>query len=91
MAINLGKNGVSKELVKNHLKSKILETVGEMRISRALERQNLNRAIGVGNFDNFEEEFNGEYAKCRREGKDSTPSKRKLKKVSETQPTKKLT
>lgn len=90
MAINLGKGGVSKELVKNHLKSKVLETVGEMRIARALERQNINRAIGVGNFDNFEEEFNGEYSKCR-EGKDPIPSKRKLKKVSETQPTIKLT
>ena len=90
MAINLEKSGASKELIKNHLKSKILETVEELRISRALDRQNINRAIGVGQFDNFEKEFNTEYARCR-SGKDSIPSKRKLKKVSQTQPTKKLT
>ncbi|MEG4459168.1 hypothetical protein [Microcoleus sp. N9_A1] len=89
MAIDLGKGKINKEFIKVTLKAKILEAVEEMRITRALERQNINRAIGVGQFNNFEKEFNTEYAKSRT-GKDSMPSKRKLKKVSQTQPTKKL-
>ncbi|MGB8691508.1 MAG: hypothetical protein WCD53_29880 [Microcoleus sp.] len=89
MAIHLGKGTINKEFIKITFKAKILEEVENMRIARALERQNINRAIGVGQFDNFEKEFNTEYAKSRT-SKDSIPSKRKLKKVSQTQSTKKL-
>lgn len=79
MAINLAKP--NKALIKAHLRAKIIEAVENMRVERALDRENINRAIGVGNFRSFQKEFNTEYEQIR-EGKDSIPSKRKLKKVS---------
>jgi hypothetical protein len=79
MAINLAKP--NKALIKAFLRAKIIEAVEDLRVERALDRENINRAVGVGNFKNFQKEFNGEYEQSR-EGKDPIPSKRKLKKVS---------
>jgi len=87
MAINLAKP--NKALIKKFLKAKIIEAVENLRVERALERENINRAVGVGNFKNFQKEFNTEYEQSR-EGKDSNPSKRKLRKVSQNLNLKKL-
>ncbi len=78
-----------KATLKLFLRAKIKETVENLRVERALERDNINRAIGVGNFKAFQKEYNAEYAQSR-EGKDSHPSKRKLKKVSQNLILKKL-
>lgn len=88
MAINLAKTP-NKALIKTFLRAKIIEAVENLRVERALERENINRAVGVGNFKNFQKKFNSEYAQSR-EGKDPIPSKRKLKKVSQNLILKKL-
>lgn len=67
--------------IKTTLKQKVLEEVANIRIARAMERQNIDRTVGVGNFDKFLNEYNVEY-KNSRTGKDPVPSARKLKKVS---------
>ncbi len=67
--------------IKTTLRQKILEQASNIRIARAMERQNIDRTLGVGNFDNFLAEFNVEYQNSRT-GKDPVPSARKLKKVS---------
>jgi hypothetical protein len=87
MAINLAKP--NKALIKTFLKAKIIEAVENLRVERALDRENINRAVGVGNFKNFQKEFNSEYEQSR-EGKDPIPSKRKLRKVSQSLILKKL-
>ncbi|MEG4497579.1 hypothetical protein QUB05_05590 [Microcoleus sp. F10-C6] len=88
MAINLAKP--NQALIKAAIKMKVLETVENMRVERALERENINRAVGVGNFKNFEKEYNSEYEQSRNGVKDPVPSKRKLKKVSSNLNLKKL-
>lgn len=80
MAISFGKK-VNQAAIKADMKAKVIEAVENMRVERALERENINRAIGVGNFRNFEKEYNSEYEQSRT-NKDSIPSRRKLKKVS---------
>jgi hypothetical protein len=88
MAINLAKP--NKALIKASVRAKVLEAVENMRVERALERENINRAVGVGNFKNFEKEYNTEYEQSRNSTKDPIPSKRKLKKVSSNLNLKKL-
>ncbi|MEG4032079.1 MULTISPECIES: hypothetical protein [unclassified Microcoleus] len=88
MAISLAKP--NKALIKAYLKTKTLEAVNNLRIKRALDRENINRAVGVGNFENFEKQYNTEYEQCRNSSKDPIPSKRKLKKVSTNLNLKKL-
>ncbi len=88
MAISLAKP--NKALIKAYLKSKTIEAVENLRIERALERENINRAVGVGNFENFEKQYNTEYEQCRNGIKDPIPSKRKLKKVSNNLTLKKM-
>jgi hypothetical protein len=87
VAINLAKP--NKAFIKTFLRTKIAEAVDNLRIERALDRENINRAVGVGKFKNFQKEFNSEYEQSR-EGKDPIPSKRKLKKVSQNLILKKL-
>ncbi|MEG4047816.1 hypothetical protein [Microcoleus sp. Pol17_C1] len=87
MAINLNKP--NQAAMKAFIKAKVTETVENMRVERALDRENINRAVGVGNFKNFEKQYNAEYEQCRIT-KDSIPSKRKLKKVSSNLNLKKL-
>jgi hypothetical protein len=88
MAINLAKP--NKALIKAAMRAKVYEAVENMRVERALERENINRAVGVGNFENFEKEYNSEYEQSRSSTKDPIPSKRKLKKVSSNLNLKKL-
>jgi len=88
MAINLAKP--NKALIKAAIKAKVIEAVENMRVERALQRENINRAVGVGNFTNFEKEYNSEYEQSRSSTKDPIPSKRKLKKVSSNLNLKKL-
>jgi hypothetical protein len=86
MAIDLTKKGgVSPAVIKLALRHKIIEAKDLLKIRRAMERDNINRAIGVGSTDAFVAEFNVEY-KNTRAGSDPKPSKRKLKKVSSSLP-----
>ncbi|MBD0342286.1 MAG: hypothetical protein ICV61_15830 [Microcoleus sp. Co-bin12] len=71
------------------MRAKIIEAVENLRVQRALERENINRAVGVGNFKKFQKQLNSEYEQSR-EGKDPIPSQRRLKKVSQNLSLKKL-
>jgi hypothetical protein len=86
MAIDLTKKtGVNPAMIKLALRQKIIEAKDLLKIRRAMDRENINKALGVGNTDVFVAEFNVEY-KNTRTTSDPRPSRRKLKKVSQTLP-----
>lgn len=82
MAIDLGKTGKpSAAMIKVFLRQKILEHVRKLKIEAALDRENINRAIGVGDFATFEKEFETDYANTSSK-RPKQPRKAKLTKLS---------
>lgn len=82
MAIDLGKKSKpSQAAIKLFLKQKIDEHVNKLKIERALARENINRAIGVGDFETFEKEFETDYARTSSK-RPKQPRKAKLTKLS---------
>lgn len=80
----------TKKQVAEHIGNAVQLEIDKMKIARVLERQNIERAIGIGNMSNFEKEFVSRYKLTRSEpistAKDFKLPRRNLKKVNSNIP-----
>lgn len=80
----MAKKGIGKGDVKLYLRKKIEDNVEELRRQLAVDRININRAIGVGNFADYAREYETDFANSTTGQKENRPKNKNLKKLTTT-------
>lgn len=73
---------IDKAAVKIYLKAKIKDNVLELRRRLALERININRAVGVGNMTDYIKEYENDFVNSTTGIKPVKPKTKNLKKLT---------
>lgn len=78
----MAKKQITKGDVKNYLRRKVKDNVGELKRQLAVDRININRAIGVGNMNDFVKEYEADFANSTVRASNSEPKTKTLKKLT---------
>lgn len=78
----MGKKQIGKGDIKLYLKQKIKDHVEELRRQLAVDRVNINRAIGVGSMTDFVKEYETDFANSTVRINNNQPKNKSLKKLT---------
>ena len=81
---------ITQEDIKKVLKKQVKDDVRQYRRELSLQRINLGKAIGVGNLDDYVNEWELDFANCTTTSKESQPKNKKLKRITKTKRNPKL-
>jgi hypothetical protein len=80
----MAKTTISQKDIKTYLMRQVKDDVAQYRREVAIQRINLNKAIGVGNMTDFVKEWEQDYANSTISPKSSKPKDKALKRITQT-------
>jgi len=80
----MAKATINQKDIKLYLARQVKDDVAQYRRELAIQRINLNKAIGVGNMTDFVKEWEQDYANSTISPKSSKPKNKTLKRITQT-------